>query len=80
MKLLPKCNEVEARLTEYTEGTLSLGDRFGMRLHLLLCHPCATLLRGVRFLPSLGKRLLSPAVKVPPEALKALENARQRIK
>ncbi|MBK8791805.1 MAG: zf-HC2 domain-containing protein [Holophaga sp.] len=80
MKLLPKCNEVEARLTEYTEGTLSFGDRFGMRLHLLLCHPCAALLRGVRLLPSLGKHLLSPTATAPPEALKALETVRQRIK
>lgn len=80
MKLLPTCNEVEAQLTELTEGTLPLSQRFGIRLHILMCRPCARLLKGMRALPWIGKRLLGAGPGIPPEALHALENARSQFK
>lgn len=80
MKLLPTCKDVEARMTEFTEGALPFQARVGIRLHLLMCRSCTAFLRGFRALPIIGKRLLKPAGATPPEALHALERARSRLR
>jgi hypothetical protein len=79
MMLLPTCQEVEAHLTDFTEGTLPWRARLGIRLHLLMCHSCAAFLRGFQVLPALARRLLRPAGSPPPEALQALKEARKRL-
>jgi hypothetical protein len=79
MKLLPTCQEVEAHLTDFTEGTLPWKARLGIRLHLLMCRSCAAFLRGFRVLPVLAKLLLRPASSPPPESLRALQGARNRL-
>jgi len=79
MKLLPTCKEVESRLTEFTEGTLPLGERLGIRVHLLMCRSCSAFLSGFRALPRIGKRLLRPGGSPPPEALSALQRAREAL-
>ena len=79
MKLLPTCREVRDRLTEYSEGSLSLRERAGMWLHLLICSACNAFYQGLRALPGVARFLLSPKQPPPAEAAQALEGALRRI-
>ena len=72
MKLLPTCHDVQTELTEYTEGALPFTRRVGIRVHLLFCKVCAGFLRGLRALPGVAKRSLTPPEDVPEAAARAL--------
>lgn len=56
MTLLFRCKEVTARLTDFQEGVLPLDDSARVRLHLLACPSCRTLLREVRHVPGLFQK------------------------
>jgi len=79
MSLMPSCRQVRERLTEYTEGTLSLRERAALRLHLLFCVACSAFFRGFRALPGVARRLLEPEAQRPPEAARALEGALRHL-
>jgi hypothetical protein len=79
MKLLPTCREVRERLTDYSEGSLSLRERASLRMHLLLCTACSTFYRGLRALPGVARFLLKPEQPPPAEATQALEGALRRL-
>jgi len=72
MTLLPSCKDVQTHLTEYAEGSLPLGRKIGIWIHLRLCKACAGFLRGMRALPGLAKRALAPPKETPEAAVKAL--------
>jgi len=79
MKFLPTCREVRERLTEYSEGSLTLRGRAGMWMHLMICSACTAFYQGLRALPVVGRFLLSPEQPPPAEAAEALERALRRI-
>lgn len=80
MKLLPTCREVQTLATEYREGTLSLAERAGIRLHLLLCWACRAFLRGLEALPGFTKKALKPEPGPPKAAVDALEGALKALR
>ncbi len=80
MSLLPSCKDVQSLATEYQEGHLSFSDRFGIRVHLLLCWACRAFIRGLEALPGITKRALAPPGGAPPEAQKALAATLKRLK
>jgi hypothetical protein len=73
MPLIPPCSEVQANLTEYLEGSLSLRQRLGIRLHLLVCRGCDCLRKALELLPRLGRQVLEAPGQAPPEAERVLE-------
>jgi anti-sigma factor ChrR (cupin superfamily) len=79
MSFLPSCREVQTELTEYAEGALPFPRRFGIWLHLVVCHVCAGFLRGLRALPGLAKGLLAPPAKAPEAAALALASVQAAI-
>jgi hypothetical protein len=79
MSFLPSCRDVQTELTEYAEGALPLSRRFGIWLHLAVCHVCAGFLRGLRALPGLAKGLLAPPAKAPEAAALALASVQAAL-
>jgi len=73
VKLLPSCREVRERLTDLSEGSLTLRERASMWLHLALCSACLAYYRGLRALPGVARFLLPPEQPPPDEAARALE-------
>jgi len=80
MNFLPSCQEVQTELTEYAEGALPSSRRFGIWLHLMLCHVCAGFLRGLKALRGLAKALLTPPVVAPEAAARALASVQEAIR
>lgn len=80
MKLLPTCKDVEARLTDFSEGALPFQERMGIRLHLLICLACRAMYRGLSTLPWLSRRLLIQPSELPTEALEALRKTQEHIR
>ena len=80
MSLIPSCQEVQASLTEYMEGTLPLLTRIRIRLHLSLCRACEDLWKAIKALPAFGRKLLAAPGQPAPEAERAFEGALKRIK
>lgn len=56
--LIPTCERVTALLTAYEEGALGPIEWFGLKLHLLLCHPCQTFLDTFERTPILLREVL----------------------
>lgn len=78
---LPTCGEVHEHLTEYLDGAMPLRRRLAYRIHLLLCHACSELARGLRALPGFAKRVLAPPpAPAPPEAQRALQETLRILK
>lgn len=80
MKLLPSCHDVQAELTEYTEGALPLSRRLGIWIHLLLCRVCAAFRRGLEALPGLAKTSLAPPPEAPEGAAEALARVQATLR
>jgi anti-sigma factor RsiW len=80
MTFLPSCQDVQSHLTEYTEGSLPLGRRLGIWIHLQVCKACARFLRGLRALPGLAKRALSPPEEAPEAAVRALAGVKTALR
>jgi predicted anti-sigma-YlaC factor YlaD len=79
MKLLPSCREVRERLTDYSEGTLTLRERASMWVHLMLCSACTAFYQGLRALPGVARFLLGPGQPPPDEAAQALQGALRHL-
>ncbi len=45
-----KCREVVNRADQLLDGDLSRGQRFAVKMHLLMCHHCRRYVRQLRFL------------------------------
>ncbi|MBI4911668.1 MAG: zf-HC2 domain-containing protein [Acidobacteria bacterium] len=80
MSLMPTCQSVQERATDYLEGQLGLRARLGIRLHLLLCRACHAFVDGLRHLPGFAKRALGLPSETPPGSHAALEAALRRIR
>jgi len=80
MSLLPTCHDIQAHLTEYTEGSLPPGRRIGFWIHLLLCKVCAGFLRGLQALPGVAKTSLAPPAQVPEAAASVLAQVQAAIR
>ncbi len=72
MRFLPSCHDVQTHLTEYAEGSLPLGRRLGIWIHLRLCKACARFLRSMQALPGWATRALAPPAAAPDAAARAL--------
>jgi predicted anti-sigma-YlaC factor YlaD len=59
------CRELVALLTDYLEGSLSLGDRVRFQLHLGMCTNCRAYLRQMRQTVGVLQKL-PPEEAVPP--------------
>jgi len=79
MTLIPPCSEVQARLTDYLEGSLPLRQRSGIWLHLLLCRGCDCFKKVLELLPRLGRQALTAPAQPPPEAERALAAVLKRL-
>ena len=80
MTFMPSCRDVQIELTEYTEGVLPMSRRIGIWIHLLLCKACAGFRRGMRALPGLARRALTPPEAVPEAATKVLAEVQAALK
>ena len=79
MKFPATCKEVRERLTDYSEGGLTLKERAVIWLHLLICSACTAFHQGLKALPGLARFLL-PLEKTPPaEATRTLEDVLRHI-
>ena len=72
MMFMPSCHEVQTDLTEYAEGSLPLSRKVGIWVHSLLCKVCAGFLCGMKALPSIAKRSLTPPEQAPEAAMRAM--------
>jgi hypothetical protein len=79
MRLLPTCQEVQARLDAAGDSPLPFWDRAAIRLHLLLCRPCGILARTLAVIPLLARRLLHEEAPGTPEAARAALTGALRI-
>lgn len=61
------CREVTRQADRYLEGGLTRGQRFAMRLHLMMCHHCRRYIRQLRALlqaiPSMHRRATDQEVE-----------------
>jgi len=79
MRNFPSCREVRERLTDYTEGSLSLRERIALRFHLLICGACNAFFQGLRQVPGVARLLLKPEDPAPAEAAEALAGALRKL-
>lgn len=56
MKLMPSCKEVSELLSQGQDRPLTAAERFGTRLHLLLCEGCRQFARQLDILRSAVRR------------------------
>lgn len=50
MKLMPSCREVSELLSRAQDRPLTLAERFGLYVHLPLCHACRSFGRQLEFM------------------------------
>jgi hypothetical protein len=79
MNNFPSCREVRERLTDYTEGRLTLRERAALRFHLLICVACNAFYQGLLKLPGVARHLLAPEDPPPSEADAALAGALRHL-
>jgi anti-sigma factor ChrR (cupin superfamily) len=79
MSFFPSCQEVQTELTEYAEGALPFSRRFGIWMHLALCHVCAGFMRGLKALPGMAKVFLAPPAVAPEAAARVLASVQAAI-
>lgn len=74
--MMISCRELDELLTGHMDGTLGLGDRLRVRLHLMLCPDCRRHAEKMRQLVrSLGR--LPEAGEAPPEILGCFEQLKR---
>lgn len=79
MTFLPSCRETRERLTDYTEGALSVRERALLRMHLLICSACTAFFRGLLAVPRVARFLLPAEAPPSREGTEALSAVLRRI-
>lgn len=77
-ELSPSCREATRLQSEALDRPLGLGQRIGLRLHLVLCKWCRRYGKQISFLRSAAPRHLEHEHGLPPQSLSP--QARERIK
>lgn len=73
------CKEVSLKVSESLDRKLSMRERFGMKMHLLLCKYCRRVVRQMELLRLVSRRWLSAEEKSDPERETLPEKAGERI-
>jgi len=76
-RLSPNCREAASLISEATEHELSLLDRLGLLLHLLICRVCRAYRHSIRILNELMRSAPQNAPAPDDEALP--DGAKERI-
>jgi hypothetical protein len=58
MKLLTTCKEVSELLSQAQDRPLGMGEKFGLKLHLLMCDGCRNFGKQLDFIRGAMKRYL----------------------
>ena len=74
----PNCREASRLQSDALDRSLSLSQRFGLRLHLLLCRWCRRYGKQIRFLRQAAHEHPEEAVEAAPRTLSP--EARERLK
>jgi hypothetical protein len=77
-ELLPNCREATRLQSEALDRPLGLGQRIGLRIHLVLCKWCRRYGKQIGFLRSTAHRHEEHEQGLPPQSLPS--EARERIK
>lgn len=72
------CKEAAARVSQSMDRELSLGERFGLRLHLLICTACTRFQRQAEFLRRAARAYARAGIEGT-EPLRLSATARTRI-
>jgi hypothetical protein len=75
-----KCRDAARLISESQERPLRLGERVGLRVHLLLCRFCARYSRQVRLLKWLCERVEEADDEPSASDVELASEARERIK
>lgn len=77
-ELSPNCREATRLQSEALDRPLGLGQRIGLRIHLVLCKWCRRYGKQIGFLRSAAHRHEEHESSLPPQSLRP--EARERIK
>jgi predicted anti-sigma-YlaC factor YlaD len=77
-ELSPNCREATRLQSEALDRSLGLGQRIGLRIHLILCQWCRRYGKQIGFLRSAAHRHEEHEQSLPPQSLRP--EARERIK
>lgn len=77
-ELSPDCREATRLQSQALDRPLGLGQRIGLRIHLVLCKWCRRYGKQIEFLRSAAHRHEEHEPPLPPQSLRA--EARERIK
>jgi hypothetical protein len=58
IRVIPSCQEVSELVSQAQDRPLTLAEKFGLYVHLPLCHGCRNFSRQVAFLRAAVKRYL----------------------
>ena len=73
------CKQVSELVSQSLDRRLSLGERLGIRMHLMVCAMCRRYRRQLLFLSRASRRLLGRDVRLSPEARRRIrEKLRER--
>lgn len=71
------CKEVTQKVSQAQDRKLTLRERIGVRLHLLICYACRRFVRQLAILTAASRHLLSDDIS--PDNATLTDSARQRI-
>ena len=77
--LMPSCREAARLQSEALDRPLAPGQRFGLRLHLLLCQWCRRYGRQIRFLRDAAHEHPDQLAAAPPLSDAARDRIKQRL-
>ena len=68
------CKQVSELVSQSLDRRLSLRERLGVRMHLLMCDMCRRYRRQLLFLSRASRRLLGRDTRLPPEARRRISD------
>lgn len=74
------CKDVTHKISQSQDRTLTLHDRIGVKLHLLICYACRRFVRQLTILTAASRRALSENSTLELDDKPLPEAARQRIR
>ncbi len=75
------CRDVTRLISESMDGSLSIGKRIGVRLHLLMCKFCARYERQLVLIREAARRLAAlEDMPIDPQGETLSEEAKERIR
>jgi hypothetical protein len=74
------CKEASQLVSQSLDRRLSLSERLGLRLHLLVCDACTTFARQMRFLRVVASTLATDVAQtLPADARERIQRALARL-